>query len=573
MEPEGADALVMVPSAEHVELGDGPRRCLDRRVRRSRSEREAGSRLDAPAGKGAAPGDWVEQLTIAYKIRTVRIGVQATALALLVLAALPGLPGHPPIHVVAYAILLALGAAGAATVELVVPWERLFLAGWGDRARYAWSVLDIVLITLAAACAGGASSPVLLLYPLTTVFFAASYPDRGQLALLGLTFGSYLTLCALSSLPVPVAEIVMRMGVLAVVWFTTRFLATQRTQEMLAHLSSAKLAEHRADLLAAVNRAQSAISVLDPEEVMSRVVDSLVGIGFQVAAVYGLDTAQTYRVLCSVGAPEGFADGVHPSSEGMVSLVLKSGRTEILHDYSASPIALPMLKTFGLQAVIAAPIYVFGQIVAVLVAGETHSRELPPSDVEAFGILASQVGRALENARTYQLEQNLADQASADSLTDSLTGIGNRRQADALLGNLTPGDALVMIDLDRFKDVNDSLGHAAGDEVLCQVAEYLRAAIRDVDHVVRYGGEEFLVILHDVGDGALATAERLLEGWQALGPTTSFSAGVAVHAGSESAPALTVEHADIALYLAKTNGRCRVRRYEPVSAVETGAKT
>ncbi|MHB8288235.1 MAG: GGDEF domain-containing protein [Acidimicrobiales bacterium] len=563
----------MASSTEQVGPGDGPLDCSDWRVRRSRSAVEAGFHLDVPADEGAGTVDSVERLTVAYKIRTVRIGVQATALVLLVLGAWVGLPGHPPINLVGYAVLMLMAAAGAAIAYLVVPWERLFLAGWGDPAMYVWSVLDIVLITLLAPCAGGANSPVLLLYPLTTVFFAVSYPERGQLALLGLTFGSYLTLCAMSSAPIPAADIALRMGALAIVWFIARFLSAERTQEMRANLDSMALAEHRADLLAAVNRAQAAISVLDPEQVMSRVVDSLVGIGFEIAVVYGLDTALSCRVLCSVGAPEGFVEAAHLSSEGMVGLVLRSGRTEILHDYSANPLALPELKNLDLQAMIAAPITVFGQIVAVLVAGESHSQELSGSDVEAFDILASQVGRALENARTYQMEQNLADQASADSLTDCLTGIGNRRQAEALLATLAQGDALVMIDLDRFKDVNDSLGHAAGDDVLCQVAEYLRTAIRDIDQVVRYGGEEFLVILHDVGDGALAAAQRLHEGWQALDPTTSFSAGVAVHADSLSDAALTVEHADIALYLAKEKGRDRVRRYEPGLGAEAGAKT
>jgi GGDEF domain-containing protein len=78
--------------------------------------------------------------------------------------------------------------------------------------------------------------------------------------------------------------------------------------------------------------------------------------------------------------------------------------------------------------------------------------------------------------------------------SDDLTGVGNRRRADELLRALVPGDAVIMIDIDHFKQVNDRLGHAAGDDVLARLGGLLREVIRDDDVVARYGGEEFVVV-------------------------------------------------------------------------------
>jgi diguanylate cyclase (GGDEF)-like protein len=127
----------------------------------------------------------------------------------------------------------------------------------------------------------------------------------------------------------------------------------------------------------------------------------------------------------------------------------------------------------------------------------------------------------------------------------------------ALLDSLQPGDAVVLIDLDHFKAVNDSDGHAAGDTVLVALADHLRRCVRDADLIARYGGEEFVVVLRDAGMHAGHAAERLMEEWRRVGPRTTYSAGVAVHR-PDAGPALTLARADAALYAAKHMGRDRV---------------
>jgi diguanylate cyclase (GGDEF)-like protein len=120
---------------------------------------------------------------------------------------------------------------------------------------------------------------------------------------------------------------------------------------------------------------------------------------------------------------------------------------------------------------------------------------------------------------------------------------------------LQPGDALIIADLDHFKQVNDTIGHIGGDRVLVRLGQYLRAGLRRDDGVARYGGEEFLVLARRAEDPK-DIAERLVAGWAALGEATTLSAGVAVHHRGSS-PALTLAEADEALYKAKDAGRDR----------------
>jgi diguanylate cyclase (GGDEF)-like protein len=165
-------------------------------------------------------------------------------------------------------------------------------------------------------------------------------------------------------------------------------------------------------------------------------------------------------------------------------------------------------------------------------------------------LFGAQAGLALEQLR-------VKEELTTAAMEDALTGVGNRRRAAALLEGLRPGDAVMLIDLDHFKLVNDTAGHAAGDRVLVILGRYLRDAARGADMVARYGGEEFLLLLRHATDGALAAGERLAQGWRDLQPLTTFSAGVALHVEGRS-PAATLGRADAALYRAKRTGRDRV---------------
>jgi diguanylate cyclase (GGDEF)-like protein len=494
----------------------------------------------------------------AYRLRTVRIAVDVTFMAVALLAVFPFVPGHPHIDVVPYVALLVVAAVAGVFAAWSIPWPRVFAAGWGDWAMYVWSALDIALVTCVAAAAGGPTSELIYLYALTTIFFAASYPGSKQVGLFALTCVAYMILVLAWTPHPPAALVTVRLGTTAMVWFMAAFLSRERGAEMAAAVRSRRLAEHRADLLAAVAHTAASITTLDAEQVMSGVADSLVDLGFDVANFCVLeDGGRRYRVRHARGLPDGYASGVHSSGVGMVALVAERHGPVVVQEYESHPLAHPLLRGLGVRAVIAAPIWLDGQLAAVLVAGKTSSPDLPTSDSEVFEILAAQVGRSLESAHRFEAEQEAAEKASADSLRDELTGVGNRRRANALLDGIRPGDALLLLDLDHFKHVNDDHGHAAGDAVLEALGSYLRDSIRDQDDVARYGGEEFLVIFRDTSVAALPTAQRLHDGWSALHPLATFSGGVAVHTSDQPAT-ITIGQADAALYAAKQTGRDRI---------------
>jgi diguanylate cyclase (GGDEF)-like protein len=165
--------------------------------------------------------------------------------------------------------------------------------------------------------------------------------------------------------------------------------------------------------------------------------------------------------------------------------------------------------------------------------------------------------------RAHEAQEEATAALAAAMVTDELTGLGNRRKGDQLLESLRDGDALLLIDLDRFKVVNDTFGHAEGDRLLTYVGQFLRGALHDNDEIFRYGGDELVIIERADGKSPIDIAERVLHGWRLLKPTTTLSIGIAVHQAGHSL-AQTFGEADSALYEAKRAGRDRVHLHESV---------
>ncbi|MDB5408865.1 MAG: PleD family two-component system response regulator [Rhodospirillales bacterium] len=171
------------------------------------------------------------------------------------------------------------------------------------------------------------------------------------------------------------------------------------------------------------------------------------------------------------------------------------------------------------------------------------------------------------------------------ALTDPLTGLYNRRYLAAHLdGMMTRADesgvgpALLLFDIDRFKQVNDTYGHLAGDEVLCEIASRALHDVRSFDLVARYGGEEFLVVMPETNlQVALVVAERLrlsiaerpfaVSGTTTMLPVT-VSVGVSTTLSPDDTPTELLRRADEALYAAKNNGRNRVLSWPVADSVK-----
>jgi diguanylate cyclase (GGDEF)-like protein len=189
-------------------------------------------------------------------------------------------------------------------------------------------------------------------------------------------------------------------------------------------------------------------------------------------------------------------------------------------------------------------------------------------DVDLTSARGGEVGYLTEvfNDMIARLRQS-RDELERLSVTDALTGLNNRRRITEVLLNealrsqrLKHSFAVLMADVDHFKDYNDTHGHPAGDELLKRLATILREETRDVDFVARYGGEEFLVLLPETkARGAVDLASRIQERLAALGvdPVT-LSFGVAEFPIHGETGDRLIEVADAALYEAKRAGRNRV---------------
>ena len=507
-----------------------------------------------------------------YRLRAVRVAVQTTLLVVAFLAVYPFLAGAPPVHQAGYTGLVVVAGLGALVIGRL-PWARILRHRHGHGALYAWSVLDIGLITFGIGLTGGAGSTLFWLYLLTTLFFAASYPFAGQVALLLFTVAVYLGLTVVD--PIPAAELALRMSVLLLTAFMATFLSRQLVEEMEGHVAARDESEHRAALLATVAEAARSMSTLDHHRLLETVVGAAVAAGFDAAelCLYD-DQAGTWEQAYHQGLViEGYQIR-QPADVGLAGRVRRTRRTAIEHDYAQWDEGVEQVRAAGLRGAVASPVWSAGELAGVLVAGR-RTPGVRASEVECIDLLAAQAGAALVVARRFAERQTFETELRHQASHDPLTGLPNRTLLlDRIDQALTPGGrrsdgvAVLFLDLDGFKTINDSLGHEAGDDLLRSVGDRLLGCLRPGDTLARYGGDEFTVLLDD-GDeaAAIAVADRILEALRApfplAGREVSVTASVGVSITPPGAGATAdrrpdpIRDADLAMYRAKELGGSR----------------
>jgi diguanylate cyclase (GGDEF)-like protein len=219
------------------------------------------------------------------------------------------------------------------------------------------------------------------------------------------------------------------------------------------------------------------------------------------------------------------------------------------------------------RAMLAVPILREHQLLGLVTTVDPEDGGFGDDDIESLSALAVQAGVAIENARLHRVVERQA-------VTDALTGLANRRQFYEVLGREyeraqrfgTPL-SLILLDIDDFKQINDTRGHLAGDAVLHGVAATLAELIREIDMAARYGGEEFAILLPQTAqDGAAQLAERLRREIATrpirFGPDEieGITASFGVAAGPEDSMTQIdlIASADAALYQAKRDGKNHV---------------
>lgn len=205
-----------------------------------------------------------------------------------------------------------------------------------------------------------------------------------------------------------------------------------------------------------------------------------------------------------------------------------------------------------------------GRVIPVDIALGTGEPLLPAAEpgTDARVLLERHLPPLVADARAIADRLIRTEHLTAAATADALSGLANRRSFDRAVARVTDRDVVVIIDLDSFKQVNDTAGHQTGDEVIRTFGACLRAQVREGDMAARVGGDEFVLLLRDTDpDGAEQMLERIRVDWSNRRPhPVTFSAGVA-RSGGDGGDALRA--ADAALYDAKDARGTTGRTHEP----------
>lgn len=252
-----------------------------------------------------------------------------------------------------------------------------------------------------------------------------------------------------------------------------------------------------------------------------------------------------------------------PRSNGLTYTVARNGNIIVVEDMQDHPLFTTAPKDW-MGSIIGIPLKVGETVVGVMNLSRSTTGGFSSSELRLLGLLSDQAAVAISNASLHQM-------ISRQAYSDTLTGLPNRRALDERLEEEVQAArrnnysfAVIMMDLDGFKDVNDTYGHATGDDVLRMVFSQMARGVRNTDFLARYGGDELTLILSQSDmSSAQIVAEKIIEGMKNLKYKfpdgkrlkLGISGGIAIYpVNARNGPDL-LRAADAALYRAKRYNR------------------
>jgi diguanylate cyclase (GGDEF)-like protein len=322
-------------------------------------------------------------------------------------------------------------------------------------------------------------------------------------------------------------------------------------------------------------------AVLELDEVLHRILDNALGLlGASDGSVMLADEdAACLRAVC-VHGNDAARDAVVSFGVGIAGRVAATREPLLIQG------ELEGDRDLHPQSAMSVPLVHRDSLLGVLNVNAGADRTFDEYQLRALSLFGEHAASAIANARLYEQERSNAVALAHRAFHDPLTGLANRtllvERLNDVLSMPIPGRsvAVLMLDLDDFKRVNDSLGHAAGDGLLREMSSRLRTALRPADLAARLGGDEFAIVLDDVAsaDDAQHAAERVLLALSlpmTIGDRTvsvRASIGVAVADGTHPSTDELLRNADLAMYVAKGQGKSRVRVFESTMHEEVLAR-
>lgn len=317
-------------------------------------------------------------------------------------------------------------------------------------------------------------------------------------------------------------------------------------------------------------------STLEPDELYNIMLDVVNTLGFNEFALLVFDDE---KQKLSVKTAYGFADNdkvkslVFELGEGLSGIAAQKRQPLYIKDTSKEETYLHYKGEKQEEgSFFSIPLISHDRLMGVMNFTRPGIDSFSTNEIRLLNSLANQIAIAMENTRLYAKTKEL-------SVTDELTHIYNRRHFQNMLEmewrrakRFNRFISLLMIDVDHFKNYNDTYGHLEGDQVLKTIAQILADHVREVDTVARYGGEEFSIILtHTDAQDALQVAYKLCQRVaehpfrdesKNIDTPVTVSIGVATYPDDAVNMEDLINHADIALYKAKHQGRNRVITYQ-----------